>query len=51
MICSDTDNYVNVLSTIKKEKKKKVNVELLQFQGRFIQTILSLACLKKSNQW
>ena len=22
-ICTDTDNYVNVLSTIKKEKKKK----------------------------
>ena len=23
MICTDTDNYVNVLSTIKKEKKRK----------------------------
>ena len=23
MICTDTDNYVNVLSTIKKERKKK----------------------------
>ena len=22
MVCTDTDNYVNVLSTIKKEKKK-----------------------------
>ena len=22
MICTDTDNYANVLSTIKKEKKK-----------------------------
>ena len=24
MICTDTDNYVNVLLTIKKERKKKV---------------------------
>ena len=23
MICTDTDHYVNTLSTIKKEKKKK----------------------------
>ena len=25
MICTDTDNYLNVLSTIKKEKKRKEN--------------------------
>ena len=25
MICMDTDNYVNVLSTIKKKRQKKVN--------------------------
>lgn len=25
MICTDTDNYLNVLSTIKKEKKRKQN--------------------------
>ena len=24
MICTDTDHYVNTLSTIKKEKKKKL---------------------------
>ena len=24
MICADTDHYANTLSTIKKEKKKKV---------------------------
>ena len=25
MICTDTDNYLNVLSTIKKEMKRKEN--------------------------
>ena len=25
MICTDTDNYVSVLSTIKKERKKEKN--------------------------
>ena len=28
MICTDTDYYVNALSTIKKEKKKKLQVRL-----------------------
>ena len=29
MICTDTNNYVHVLSTIKKEKKKKATVKLV----------------------
>ena len=29
MICTDTDNYVNVLSTIKKERKKKKKNQFL----------------------
>ena len=31
MICADTDNYVNVLSTIKKEKKrKKISMQTIE---------------------
>ena len=30
MICTNTDHYINTLSTIKKEKKKKILIILLQ---------------------
>ena len=34
MTCTDTDNYVNVLSTIKKRKEQKKNWFFLKPQAR-----------------
>ena len=36
MICTDTDNYVNVLTIIKKEKKKKRTILDLYCEGGII---------------
>ena len=41
MICTDTDNYVNVLSTTKKQKKKMVEEELFWVVGELVKGIVA----------
>ena len=41
MICTDTDNYVNFLSTIKKEKKKMDEEVLVLVVGELVKEIIA----------